>query len=147
MEPSCNMKTHVSKTAKHLTAIIIFYSNNIFQPIYCHKQKLDGMCQATSGDSEKLNSSQSHIKNDHVLNSHLEILQTASSKPNVLLSKNLKVGISQIRKMLNRLHSDTKDAMHLTAILTFFKQHLPLNHISYKLMSRKLIRWVRPNRD
>ena len=55
-------------------------------------------------------------KNGHALNSHLEILQTTSSKPYVLLGKALMVGISQLSQMLKSLHSDTNDGHALNSL-------------------------------
>ena len=56
------------------------------------------------------------IKNGHALNSHLEILQTTSSEPYVLLGKALMVGISQLSKMLKSLLSDTNDGHALISL-------------------------------
>ena len=76
------------------------------------------------GDSELLNSSHSHFKNGHALNRHLEFLQTISSKPYVLLGKALMGGISQLSQMLKHYTLLQTMAMHLTAFIEFFKQHL-----------------------
>ena len=56
------------------------------------------------------------IKDDYGLNSHLGILQTKSSKPYVLLGKNLMIGISQISQMLKSLMSDTNNGNALNIL-------------------------------
>ena len=48
-------------------------------------------------------------QNGHALNSHLEILQTTSSKPYVSWGKALMVGISQLSQMLKSFNSDTNN--------------------------------------
>ena len=64
-------------------------SNNIFQPIFPLEYKIDGSLQGEM-DPEFLKSFHSDIKDSHQLNSHLEILQTtSSSKPHVLMNRNL----------------------------------------------------------
>ena len=56
------------------------------------------------------------IKNFHALNSHIEILQTTSSKQYVLLGIALMVGISQLSQMLKSLHSDANDSHALNSL-------------------------------
>ena len=61
-------------------------------------------------------SSHSLIKNCHALNSHIEILQTTSPKPYVLLGKDLMVGIRQLSQMFKSFHSDTNDGRALNSL-------------------------------
>ena len=93
-------------------AAVFSTSNSIFfQTIYPLEQKL-----RQNGEPELLKSFHSDIKDGHALNSHLEILQTSSSKPYVLLGKALMVGISQLSKMLKSLLSDTNDGHALNSL-------------------------------
>ena len=59
---------------------------------------------------------QNSLNHGHAINSHLEFLQTTSSKPFVLLGKTLIIGISQLSQMLKSLHSDTNDGHALSSL-------------------------------
>ena len=96
------------------TDILIFFKQHL--PTHCcSKQKLNGMRRAT-WRLRIAKSSHSLIKNVHALNSHLEILQTTSFKPFVLLGKALMVGISRFSQKLKSLHSDTNDGHALNSL-------------------------------
>ena len=66
-----------------------------------------------NGDSEIAKSPHSLIKDDHVLNSHIGILQQPSSKPYILLSKHL------------RKSSDIIDYSEIAKIIPFRHQRYP----------------------
>ena len=96
--------------------------------------------------SQMLKSLHSDTKDGHALNSHLEILQTTSSRPYFLLSKNLMVGISQISRMLKSLHSDTNDGHALNSLhgilqTTSSKLYALLRLIIGKILPFRYQRW------
>ena len=63
---------------------LYFIETTSFNPYIVSSRNLT-RCVSQHGDSENLKSSHSHIKNDHELNSRLEIIKTTSSKRYVLL--------------------------------------------------------------
>ena len=84
-------------------------------------------------DSEQIKSFYSVIKDGHSLNSNLDILQTGSSKPYVLMSKDL-IGCIRPKRdsdMLHSFHSDTKDGHALNSLYGIFKQLLPTHIFSW----------------
>ena len=96
--------------------------------------------------SQMLKSLHSDTNDGHALNSHLEILQTTSSRPYFLLSKNLMVGISQISRMLKSLHSDTNDGHALNSLhgilqTTSSKLYALLRLIIGKILPFRYQRW------
>ena len=98
-------------------------------------------CVRQHGNSEKLNSSHSLIKNCHALNSEIEILQTTSPKPYVLLGKTLMVGISQLNQMLKSLHSDTNDDHALNSLHGVLQTTSSKLNALLRLRIAQILRW------
>ena len=116
-------------------------TNIFFQTIYTLEQKLDGRLHATF----RLRNSYIipialHIKDCQALNSHLIILQTSSSsKPYILLSRNLMGGSRQISytKKLNfiPLRSQRGSSInHHLGILQTISSSKPYIFLSINLM-------------
>ena len=118
-----NLSIQISKMTMHYSYLGIFQ-------IISSKPKPSWAETRQHGGSEWIKSFYSDIKDGQELNNNLDILQTtSSSKPYVLLSRNL-IGCVKPKgdwEMVLSFHSNTKDGHELNSHLGFL-QLLP-NHI------------------
>ena len=74
-----------TKDGHAINSLLGFFVNNIFEPIYSLEQKLIGMHHTTW----RLRINKNHSIQFSELNRHLDILQTTSSNPYIVSSRNL----------------------------------------------------------